>query len=183
MNKYAENYLNIIKKFIPGILNLNSPENIGTNQNPANHGYIQSFLPFLKPFKRPNVSDYAYMKMQERSRLADAMTPSILASNPELKELGRIGENKIFQSMYDKYLSPGGSRVDAYKTILSGMGNQLGGATIKGMRNAAESSANILNNLELAGSNQSGGWDYDRMSGYNKPETAKNLIEFKKVFG
>jgi len=183
MNKYAESYLNIIKNFIPNILNLNSAEHIYTNQNPANHGYIKSFLPFLKPLKRPNVSDYAYTKMQERSRLADAMTPSILASNPELKELGRIGKNKLFQSVYDKYLSPGGSRVDSYKTILSGMGNQLGGTTIKGMRNAAESSANILKNIESAGSNAAGEWDYDRMSGYNKPETAKNLIAFKKVFG
>lgn len=183
MNKYAESYLNIIKNFIPNILNLNSAEHIDTNQNPANHGYIKSFLPFLKPLKRPNVSDYAYTKMQERSRLADAMTPSILASNPELKELGRLGQNKLFQSVYDKYLSPGGSRVDSYKTILSGMGNQLGGTTIKGMRNAAESSANILKNIESAGSNAAGEWDYDRMSGYNKPETAKNLIAYKKVFG
>ena len=182
MNKYAESYLNIIKNFIPNILNLNSAEHIDTNQNPANHGYIKSFLPFLKPLKRPNVSDYAYAKMQERTRLADAMTPSILASNPELKELGRLGQNKLFQSVYDKYLSPGGSRVDSYKTILGGMGNQLGGTTIKGMRNAAESSANILKNIESAGSNAAGEWDYDRMSGYNKPETAKNLIAFNKVF-
>jgi hypothetical protein len=179
MNKYAESYLNIIKN----LLNLNTVEDLGASGNPANHGYVHSFLPFLKPFKRPNVSDYAYVKMQERSRLANAMTPSILASNPGLKELGQLGENQLFQSIYDKYLSPGGSRVDAYKTILGGMGNQLGGTTIKGMRNAAESSANILKNLELAGSNGSGAWDYDRMSGYNKPETAKNLIEFKKVFG
>ena len=180
MNKYAESYLNIIKDLIMG---LNSAEHIDTNQNPANHGYIKSFLPFLAPLKRPNVSDYAYTKMQERSRLADAMTPSILASNPELKELGRLGQNKLFQSVYDKYLSPGGSRVDAYKTILGGMGNQLGGTTIKGMQNASEASANILKNIESAGSNRPGDWDYDAMSGYNKPETAKNLIEFKKVFG
>jgi len=183
MNKYAESYLNILKGLIPSILDLNSAEHIDTDQNPANHGYIKSFLPFLKPLKRPNVSDYAYTKMQERSRLADAMTPSILASNPELKELGRIGENKLFQSVYDKYLSPGGSRVDAYKTILGGMGNQLGGTTIKGMQNASEASANILKNIESAGSNRSGDWDYDTMSGYNKPETAKNLVEFKKIFG
>lgn len=179
MNKYAENYLNVIKD----LLNLNTVQDLGDSGNPANHGYVHSFLPFLKPLKRPNVSDYAYAKMQERSRLADAMAPSILASNPELKELGRLGQNKLFQSVYDKYLSPGGSRVDAYKTILGGMGNELGGTTIKGMRNAAQSSANILKNLELAGSNGSGEWDYDQMSGYNKPETAKNLIEFKKVFG
>jgi len=165
MNKYAENYLNVIKN----LLNLNTAQDLGDSGNPANHGYVHSFLPFLKPLKRPNVSDYAYAKMQERGRLADEMAPSILASNPELKELGRLGQNKLFQSVYDKYLSPGGSRVDAYKTILGGMGNELGGTTIKGMRNAAESSANILKNLEVAGSNGSGEWDYDRMSGYNRP--------------
>jgi len=179
MNKYAENYLNVIKN----LLNLNTVQDLGDSGNPANHGYVHSFLPFLKPLKRPNVSDYAYAKMQERGRLADEMAPSILASNPELKELGRLGQNKLFQSVYDKYLSPGGSRVDAYKTILGGMGNQLGGTTIKGMRNAAESSANILKNIESGGSNAAGEWDYDRMSGYSKPETAKNLVEFKKVFG
>jgi hypothetical protein len=179
MNKYSQNYLN---ELIQSGLNLDHSRSFVSAGNPANHGQISPLYAKLQEFglmKRPNVSDYAYESMKARGRIASKNIPSILASNPNLKMFGRLGKNTIFQALLDK-ITPGGSRVDAYK---SSLGNSLGGYGIKNMERNSELSKNFLNSMDSAMAGSDGQWDYSKSHGFNRSETVNNLAAFKKRFG
>jgi hypothetical protein len=179
MNKYSENYLN---KLIQSGLNMDHSRSFVSAGNPANHGQIsplQAKLQELGLMRRPNISDYAYESMKARGRIASKNIPSILASNPNLKIFGELGKNTIFQALFDT-ITPGGSRVEAYK---SSLGNSLGGYGIKNMEINSELSKNFLNNLDSTMANSDGQWDYSKSHGFNRSETVNNLAAFKKKFG
>jgi hypothetical protein len=77
-------------------------------------------------------------------------------------------------------ITPGGSRVDAYK---SSLGNSLGGYGIKNMERNSELSKNFLNNMDSAMADSDGQWDYSKSHGFNRAETINNLGAFKRKFG
>lgn len=168
MNKYANFYFSTVTQKLA--------------ENPANHGVI--FWPFKRTFGRPKgLSDYAFAKMQERGRLASGILPSIMASNPIMKTLGRLGENRIGQYFIDKYLSPGGSYTESFLKTLGAFGNDLAGPGMKNLPDSVARSANLFKNITKAFTDNKGMWDYKKSYGYSLPQTVDNLSAYQKQFG
>ena len=186
----------------PGFNAPYGPYTTGGVGNPANHGFapkaspntgnpmidmivpmaMQAFGMKVPEFSRPQTSDHAHTVMQERMRASKLMHPSIVASNPELRGMGSLGQNSLIQQAMDAVTS-GGSRVDAFNTILGNFSSSLAGPGIKNMDKNAIGSANILKNFDVAFTNESGEFDFDKSSGYNRAETFKNVAAYDKQFG
>ena len=182
MNKYAQNYLNDL---INSGLNLDHSRSFVSAGNPANYGFISPIKAKLQDWglmKTPRVSDYAYAVMRSRGSAAEKNLPSILASNPDLEMFGRLGKNTIFQRLFDK-ITPGGSREDAYKSIMANFGNELGGYGIKNQAINADKAKTFLSNIDSAMTGADGQWDYSKSQGFNRSETINNLGAFKRKFG
>jgi len=186
----------------PGFNAPYGPYTTGGVGNPANHGFapksspstgnpmidmivpmaMQAFGMKAPEFSRPQTSDHAYTVMQERMRVSKMMHPSIVASNPELKGLGKMGQNSLIQQGMDA-ITDGGSRVDAFNTIFGNFSSSLAGPGIKNMDENAIGSANILKNFDVAFTNEEGEFDFDKSSGFNRAETFKNVAAYNRQFG
>jgi len=186
----------------PGFNAPYGPYTTGGAGNPANHGFapkssantgnplidmvlpmaIQAFTGKAPEFSRPQTSDHAYTAMQERMRVSKLMHPSVVASNPELKGLGKAGQNSLIQTAMDS-ITDGGSRVEAFNTIFGNFSSSLAGPGIKNMDENAIGSANILKNFDAAFTDEEGKFDFDKSSGFNRTETFKNIAAYNKQFG
>jgi hypothetical protein len=186
----------------PGFNAPYGPYTTGGAGNPANHGFaprsspstgnpmvdmilpmaMQAFTGKTPEFSRPQTSDHAYTVMQERMRVSKLMHPSVIASNPELKGLGKAGQNSIIQMGMDS-IADGGSRVDAFNTIFGNFSSNLAGPGIKNMDENAIASENILKNFDVAFTDENGKFDFDKTSGFNRAETFKNIAAYDKQFG
>jgi hypothetical protein len=181
-SKYAQDYVN---NLIAAGLNLDHSNDLRSSGNIANHGFVSPLMAFLQRIgilPRPNVSDYQYQKMRERGSAAEKEVPSIIASNPNLKMFGRLGENTLFQGALDS-VTPGGSRVNAYKSVLGNLVPQMRGHGNANIQEDAESAKNIFDNLENQMKDSTGNWDYNKSIGFNRSEMVNNLSTFKKRFG
>lgn len=186
----------------PGFNAPYGPYTTGGVGNPANHGFapksspgtgnpmidiivpmaMQAFGIKSPEFSRPQTSDHAYTVMQERMRVSRLMHPSIVASNPQLKGLGKMGQNALIQQGMDA-ITDGGSRVDAFNTIFGNFSSRLAGPGIKNMDENAIGSANILKNFDAAFTNKDGEFNFDKSSGFDRAETFKNVAAYDKQFG
>lgn len=141
--------------------------------------------PILRTFGRPKVSDYSYTSMQERQRASSLVVPDVISSNPMFGAnlMGDLGKNRFFQQAADSFISPGGSMGEAFNTVYGRFTSDLAGPGLRNASTNAILAANVVKNVDKAFVDESGIFDYQKTSGFDRSQTFRNLDEYNRVFG
>jgi hypothetical protein len=141
--------------------------------------------PILRTFGRPKVSDYSYTSMQERQRASSLVVPDVISSNPMFGAnlMGDLGKNRFFQQAADSFISPGGSMSEAFNTVYGRFTTDLAGPGLRNASTNAILAANVVKNVDKAFVDESGIFDYQKTSGFDRGQTFRNLDAYNRVFG
>jgi antitoxin component of MazEF toxin-antitoxin module len=134
----------------------------------------------IRSFGRPQVSDYAYSRMQERGAAAEQHMAGIYGSSPSNRMFGELGKNSLFQQYVADPMSAGGSRAEQFQQIMGQFGNSLSESANPEV--VAKKAAQVLRNVDNQFSTN-GAWDYSKTAGFNRSNFTSAVSAFTNEFG